>query len=43
MVGVVCGFHWWWVDGGRLEVVDWWLGWFVGFNGDGLRVVGFDR
>ena len=32
------------VDGGRLGVVDRWLGWFVGFNGGGLWVLvdGFD-
>ena len=27
------------VDGGRLGVVDRWLGWFVGFNGGGLWVL----
>ena len=27
------------VDGGRLGVVDRWLGWFMGFNGGGLWVL----
>ena len=27
------------VDGGQLVVDDWWLGWFVGFNGGGLWVL----
>ena len=27
------------IDGGRLGVVNRWLGWFVGFNGGGLWVL----